>query len=416
MDAKGNVLDEPVLLRISYTVETDDRDRGLVEQILDLQRTVNDCWNKILEWKNRALNPQMIVPRGSNMARKDDQPGAQWSYTPVAGLKPEWETPPPIPRELFQILDKAIEHLRALSADVDVQPDPRLTAQTAQSAIEQAQLRWQSFLGDGAEFHSRLGRRCLYLVQRHFTEPRLLKIQGMFGPDLTPGFRGADLLGEADVRVSPDSLVAKSRQQVIQDTLMFADRGWLTPQAAMATIQGGVAEKLGVSWQFHVDRANFIIQTIKRGEKALFALPDRPPFPGEAPPVDPTTGQPLLIGKDGQMKIPGYMPRPFDNVEIQKQVFETWMLTTDWDHLPDPMKQAATVYYQALLSLETSQKIQAAQQQEQIAQAQGMANAARPAGPDAAEPEAAATSRPAGRTGRPECHLAPTTRATASRS
>jgi hypothetical protein len=63
--------------------------------------------------------------------------------------------PPAILNELFQILDKAIEHMRALSADVDVQPDPRLTAQTAQSAIEQAQLRWQSFLGDGAEFHSR---------------------------------------------------------------------------------------------------------------------------------------------------------------------------------------------------------------------------------------------------------------------
>ena len=56
------------------------------------------------------------------------------------------------------------------------------------------------FLGDLAEFHSRLGRRCLYLVQRHYTEPRLIKVQGLFGPDLTPGFMGADLMGQADVQ------------------------------------------------------------------------------------------------------------------------------------------------------------------------------------------------------------------------
>jgi hypothetical protein len=68
--------------------------------------------------------------------------------------------------------------MRALAADVDVQPDPRLTAQTAQASIEQAQLRWQSFLGDAAEFHSRLMRRDLYLVQRHYTEKRDLKIEG----------------------------------------------------------------------------------------------------------------------------------------------------------------------------------------------------------------------------------------------
>lgn len=376
-DAKGEILDEPVLVRISYTVEVDDRDRSLVEQLIDLQRTISDCWNKLLEWKNRCLNPQMSAPRGANISRTDDQPGIIRYYTPVGGIKPDWEKPPQLPGELFQILDKAIEHLRALSADVDVQPDPRLTAQTAQSAIEQAQLRWQSFLGDAAEFHSRLMRRYLYLVQRHYSEPRLLNIQGMFGPDLTPGFRGADLLGETDVRVSPDSLTTRSRQQVIQDTLMFADRGWITPQAAMATIQGGIAEKLGDAWQFDVARANYIIQTIKRGPQALFALPDRPPFPGEQPPVGPD-GAPLLVGEDGQPKVPGYMPRPFDKVAIQKEVFETWMKTTDWDRLDAAMQHAALVYYQALLALETQQQVRAAQQQQQMAQSLGMANAAKP--------------------------------------
>ena len=92
VNAKGEVLDEPVLLRLSYIAETDDRDRGLVELLVDLQRTIQDTWNKLLEWKNRCLNPQMVAPRGSNMARRDDTPGATWFYTPVGGQKPEWET------------------------------------------------------------------------------------------------------------------------------------------------------------------------------------------------------------------------------------------------------------------------------------------------------------------------------------
>jgi hypothetical protein len=54
-NAKGEVLDEMVLLRLSYLTETDDRDRGLVELLVDLQRTIQDSWNKILEWKNRRL-------------------------------------------------------------------------------------------------------------------------------------------------------------------------------------------------------------------------------------------------------------------------------------------------------------------------------------------------------------------------
>jgi hypothetical protein len=65
MDADDKVIDEPPLHRLSYTVNAEGDDLGLMERLIDLQRTINDCWNKLLEWKNRALLPQMIAPRGS---------------------------------------------------------------------------------------------------------------------------------------------------------------------------------------------------------------------------------------------------------------------------------------------------------------------------------------------------------------
>lgn len=361
-NAEGEILDEPVLLRLSYITETEDRDRGLVELLVDLQRTIQDTWNKILEHKNRTLNPQMTAPRGSNMARRDDTPGATWFYTPVGGQKPEWERPPAVPDSLFQILDKALEHLRAIASDLDVQADPDVAARTAQAAIEESRLRWQTFLGDLAEFHSRLGRRCLYLVQRNYTEPRLIKIQGLFGPDLTPGFMGADLLGQADVRVNPDSLAVKSRKSVVEEVLLFGDRQWISPRQAMAAVSAGNSEVLGQSWKFDEARANSIIQKIKRGPEELFSLPDREE-----------------MGPNGEPRIvPGYMPRAFDNVDIHREVFETWMKTADWDRLDDPMREAGNVYYEALLRIQNEREIQRQLQEQNMAEQLGASNAAKP--------------------------------------
>jgi hypothetical protein len=404
LDHEGKVLDEPLLVRISWTVEVDDRDRSLVEMLIDLQRTINDCWNKLLEWKNRCLNPQMLAPRGSSVSRGTDEPGIIRYYNPTGAQPPKWETPPAVPRELFTILDKAIEHLRAISADVDVQPDPRLTAQTAQSAIEQAQLRWQSFLGDAAEFHSRLMRRNLYLVQRHYTEQRDLKLSGTWDtPDIINGFLGANLLGQADVRVSPASLANQSAQKVASDAMTFAQNQWISPQTAMMAITTGRSEVITQSWQKDAERAAYIVQTIKRGPDALFQIPDRPVFPGEQPPTNPLTGEPLLVGPDGQAKVPGYMPRPFDKEEVQMEFFENWMKTTDWDRLDPAMQHAALIYYQALLDQKQRKAMQAAMQQQQMAEGLGLANAAKtPGAPMLPSTRAPENQGPQGASGGPD--------------
>jgi hypothetical protein len=77
------VCDEPVLHRLSYTVNPEGDDLGLVERLIDLMRTVNDCWNKLLEWKNRTLMPRMMAPRGADV-RTNDVPGRR-GLLPAAG-------------------------------------------------------------------------------------------------------------------------------------------------------------------------------------------------------------------------------------------------------------------------------------------------------------------------------------------
>jgi hypothetical protein len=94
LDADGVVQDDPVIHRISYTVNPDDKkgDLGLVERIIDLQRTVNDCWNKVLELKNRALMLQILAPvRGGHAAprrQSGQRPVLQGPERPVIRARP----------------------------------------------------------------------------------------------------------------------------------------------------------------------------------------------------------------------------------------------------------------------------------------------------------------------------------------
>lgn len=383
----GKITDTLVIHRISWTVDGDaDHDRGLMEQLIDLQRTINDCWNKTLEWKNRCLNPQGKAPRGSNPTRRTDEPGAITYYNVVGGQGFEWETPPQIPGELRDMREDAIAHMRALAADTDIQAEADVAARTVQAAIEQGQSRWQSFIGDLAQFHSRVMRHCLYLCSKHYAEPRLLHINGRFGPEVLEGFLGADLMSQIDVRVAPGSLEVRSKQQIEQKILAFADRQWITPHAAMAAINGGYAEKLVESFELDVGRANLIIQKIKQGPDALFGM--QPEFKEiEQPVVDPATGQPAIDPMSGQpamqlvtVEVPGWMPREVDSIPVHKQVFSDWMKSADWNRLEPGMREAARQYWRALQQLEAEEQARQIQAQNAIAESQGMRNAAKEQG------------------------------------
>jgi hypothetical protein len=91
---------------------------GLVEHLLDSQRTINDCTNKQLEWKNHALIPQLLAPVGSIRTKRTDKPGAIIEYIPINGAVPEWQPVPPVPPELSSMKDGGeAGHLRHRGAD-----------------------------------------------------------------------------------------------------------------------------------------------------------------------------------------------------------------------------------------------------------------------------------------------------------
>lgn len=364
-DADGTVLDEPLLHRLSYTVDADtDQDFGLVWQLIDFQRTIQDAYNKLLEWKNRCLNPQMVAVVGSLISQPNDVPGDVRYYKPIGGAPPpQWEQPPPVPQALFQIIERAIDDMRSVASDQQIDPAPNLAARTLEAGIEQSQNRWQSFLGDLAEWHSRLMRHCLLLVARYYTEPRLLEVRGLEDWESLAGFRGADLLGQTSVRVLPASLTPITRAG-IQDQLTWINQnfpGYLNPEAAIAALESGNIDRLTRSYWLDVGRANNVIQRIKNG--TVMDMPDR------------TDTMP-----DGaqQPNVPSYMPSPVDNLNVWKSVFGDWLKTDEFERLDPAFQEVANQIWAGIQYLETQRAQAQAEQQNAMAQQLGLQNAAAP--------------------------------------
>jgi hypothetical protein len=389
-DAKGNVVDEPALHHLCYILDPDsDRDQALVPHLIDAQRTVNDCQNKVLEWKNLALNPQVIIRNGEFKQQLTDEPGAV--YHAVGSGEITWRPVPPIPNELLQIKQEAINDMARISAQNDI-PGQVESGRGIQALIEKDQSRRGAFIANLAEFHSRLMRHCLWLVQRHYTEPRLLTVQGKRGRKLIHDFKGAQLRGQADVTVLPGSIEPRTRTQITQLVLAYADRGWIDPDSAMTAIDNGTAEALMERIELDEGRTNEIIQSIE--DDTFMDQAPRPVFPDEdagfeVEPVYATddTGQQILdpMGQPIVLQpgipattVPGWMPRPFDRVEVHEQIITDWMKSQAWSLLTDDQKQAGMAYYSALLQIKAQQAAKAQAQQMQQAMELGTANAARP--------------------------------------
>ena len=290
-DPDGQVVDMPIMERLVYKHDPDDDDDlGLTWSLIDFQRAAQDCINKMLEYKNRGLALQMLAPINSLVTRPDDVPNAIRYYKlSPNGEKPEWEDPPSaqILNALQQIFNLVIDQMNRVASYEDVKAESNVAAKTTQAVIEQSMARWQSFLGDLAEWWSRIMRRCLNLVARYYTEPRTLQIRGRTGWESIPDFKGAKLLGQTNVRVFPGSLEYLTRAQIMAKVQYYAMMGWVTREQAMAAIEGGQAEKLTEGYDQDVAKVNRIIGRIRDG-----TVMDMPTHTQMIEVTDPITGQP----------------------------------------------------------------------------------------------------------------------------
>lgn len=374
---QGVAIDRPCLHRLVYRHGNGkDADLGLTWELIDFQRTAADCYNKILELKNRALNLRILAPVGSlTKGPPTDEPGGITYFNPVGSFKPEWEAAPDpnILQQLMAILSRTLDDMRYVSADADVSVAPNVAANAVAQVMQQAANRWGQYVGDLARWDADVASHCLLLVQEHYTEERVLKVRGRYGWEPVGSFKGADIAGQEDVHISPASIETQTRSVILQQIgwIQANFPGYLRPEIAIDIVMTGTPPE-GVIDAFEYDkaRANLVIQNIRAGTAM-----EMPTLSMRVPgPPDPLTGQPT----NQQAQVPGWMPRPFDNVDVQLWVLQTWMKSDDFTRLPPQSTEQAMLVYEGMKSLQDSQA--AAAQAAQSAQAQelGMTNASAP--------------------------------------
>lgn len=344
-DGQDEYVDEPCVHKLAYFLDPEsERDMGLLEHLLDAQRAINAGVNKGLEWVDHALVPQILAAIGSIRERRTNKPGAVIQYMPSSSPPPQWAPVPPVPSELRDQKTDAIGDIARIAAQTVI-PNQVESGDAISALIEKDANRRQEYIARLAEFHSRFMRHCLYLVQRHYTEARVLHIRGEWGVEPLSDFLGAQIRGQADVTVLPDSITSKTREQIAAQVMGYADRGWISPEKAMAAIQSGTAGNLVQSYQRDEARAYLVIRKIKAFGTVSGDIP---------------------------------VPRPFDNLDVLGATLEDWMKSDNYDSCAPPVQEAGFLYWQALQQLKDEKAAAAQAAQDQQAAAMGAANAARP--------------------------------------
>jgi hypothetical protein len=167
-DPDGQVLDEPLLHRLVFTLDPDDDDDlGLTWQLIDFQRSAQDCINKMLEYKDRGLNVQMLAPINTLVDTLDDVPGAVKRYKPgPRGEKPEWADAPSgqILNALQQIFNLILSQMQSVGSFQDIQATssakPTFASPRAASSTSAASRSKVAFNTTRKCSGSRRSRRC----------------------------------------------------------------------------------------------------------------------------------------------------------------------------------------------------------------------------------------------------------------
>lgn len=387
-DQNGDVVDRPCLHRISYAIDGDsDRDRGLVSSLIETIRDFDFSSNKAMEYLQLVLVPQVIGPEGALKSPLTDTPGSYIEIDEDAwerGLKPELRQMPSMPGEFGNERDRAQGLLGFISSENAIPSGVEAAKAIATLATKDA-LAFQDFMEDVADAFAATGRDSLCLVQVFYDDERMMQFRGRTGWESIPDFKGADIRNQTDVRVSPGSIEPMTRE-VIERRIINASEmlpGFFPPEVLLAAFSAGDFDRLNESYEEDEAQANFIVAQLRAG--TFWELPPRPAMPGEAAPeLDPETGQPRM-GPDGQpvmlSQIPGWMPRPFDNVPVFKRRMESFMKSDEWRHLDPSVQQATGLYYSALLELEARNAAKQAVVQNQTAERLGAENAAKPQQP-----------------------------------
>lgn len=308
-------VDECVLQWVPYVTRRHrERPMGMVEQLLDIQRTINRTVSQIIAYKNLVLVPQVIAAKGSIDKTKamTDEPGAIVEHR--QGTAPQWRDMPEMPQSFFATLDQAISDWNYITGESELPND--IESGSVVAGIEQHDESGNADFGVRvANWWSRLGMAHLRLMAKHYTEPRMLQVQGRYSVEMVSDFMGAMLHGWSKVYVAPGAIEPRSRLQQQGIIMNLVDRGLVPHEQAIMALNAGTADVLIDAYELNVDKQKREIgQLVQMGSMQ---------GPG-VPMVDPIA----------------------DDHAVHLDMIKKWMVTRDYETQPEAVKEAARVHAQ----------------------------------------------------------------------
>lgn len=362
--------------------------RGVIKNLIPLQREYNRVRSQIIQAKNLMSKPQMMFQEGSVDPRKvTARPGI---WIPV---RPGFSMPQPVP--IQPLPNYVLNEVKQLEADFEDLSGQHAVSRgesggvTAATAINYLQERDDAYLT--SVFNSieaaieKIAKQSLSLFVQYVDQPRLVKVVGADGAFDAQMLSGSDIASGLDIRVESGSALPTSksaRQALITDWMKM---GFITPQDGLRILDMGMLKQyynlLKID-ENHAQRENLMMKKLNQQTVEMFQMqweqgvamgdPDKV-VPGQ---VD-ANGQPIGLA------VPPVVPvNAWDNHAVHIEIHNRFRKSQSFEAL-DPAAKAEfqkhiAMHEQALQQQMMQQAMMGQQDQQAPALPQGGAGEAPP--------------------------------------
>ena len=348
-------------------------DIPIVTPARPVQKALNRVVSGAEEWRNLTFKPQWLAPRGSLQQRLNTEPGAVFQYSLIGGEKPEQVKVPAMPSyvlEQISLYQAKLDRLFNRAPSGRDQLPARIDSGSSIDLIQEAvadQLAPTIQRIEGALV--RAGMLMVKLAQKHYIEPRLMKIKGANGSTQVKKFLNSDLAGGFGLHAEAGSGLPRTRAGKQARIEFMLDKGLIDPKGALKYLDTADMTGLLAQAQSDEDQAYRSIEKLKKGEPLnpqavaqvetqaqqimqMLAAGQAPDLDGDGIPDDPNE---IMAQLQQQMEQAAVAPQPYEDYETHVNVLRRYMTSSEYEAL-DPQTQQRFVarfsaMYDALMSM-----------------------------------------------------------------
>lgn len=311
--------------------------QSLLRDLIPLQKRINSIDSHLIQNRKQMVSNQWLVPEGSAISHIDGRSGlvVRWSPSTSGGFKPERLQGVPVPQQVINEREQMQRDMEEISGarevlSGDIPPGPE-TGAAIEAIQEQAFRRFGPSVKMWRNGLAEHEHRKLLIVAKYWKEQRMVKVLGdnsemesyyISKSSLTPA---KDMM--VRVGIGMDFSQAAKRSKIMQ-----AAQNGLLGDIRSAEVRGRILERMGIE--------GFDSEYTLDAKKAR---------------------RYLEMMKNGQ-EVP--QPLPVDNHSVQFSVYKDYMLTSDYEDLPEPIQG------QILQRVQIHQQIMQQEQQQAMMAAQ----------------------------------------------